>query len=145
MIYLATPYTLYEGGTEMAFNDACRAAGMAMRRGLAVFSPICHGHPIALHSGFPLVDADFWEKTNEPYMQICSCLLVVKMPGWQYSSGVGHEIDGFKGADKPIGYMAWPDDSIHGLRKLQEAERNGWCCCVQIIREAERGPHSNSG
>lgn len=123
MIYVGTPYTLYEGGHELAHIHAASATAMAVRRGLCVYSPITHGHPLSVHGGLPLDNHEFWDKINRPFMDLCSGLLVIKMPGWQYSKGLGHEIDVFHDAGKPIGYMAWPDDSISGLKALREAER----------------------
>ena len=45
--YLATPYTKYEPSPSAAYTAAAKLAGLLMRCGHTVFSPIVHGHPIA--------------------------------------------------------------------------------------------------
>ena len=43
--YLASPYSKYPEGTQAAFEMACWQAGLLIRAGVPVFSPIAHSHP----------------------------------------------------------------------------------------------------
>jgi hypothetical protein len=53
MIYLASPYSHPDPAVrEARFREACRAAAKLMRLGQPAFSPIVHGHPIAVY-GLP--------------------------------------------------------------------------------------------
>ena len=52
MIYLATPYSKYHRGQDEAFIAAANIAGRLIARGLDVFSPIVHGHPLAVMAAF---------------------------------------------------------------------------------------------
>jgi hypothetical protein len=62
-----------------------------MRRGMHVFSPIAHTHPIAAH-GLP-GDWDFWQTYDRLMLSRCDELAVLCLPGWRESVGVRAEID----------------------------------------------------
>ena len=47
LAYLATPYTNYFLGRKPAFHAACGLAAQLLKRGVNVYSPIVHSHPIA--------------------------------------------------------------------------------------------------
>lgn len=107
--YLATPYTNYPEGLEIAFVDASRAAGALLRRGELVYSPIAHCHPIAIHARIDLRAHDIWLPFDAGMMRAADGCAVVKMPGWRESFGVGEEIKAFVAAGKPVRYLSWPD------------------------------------
>jgi len=106
--YLATPYSKYSLGTEEAFKEAARVAGKLIQAGVKLFCPITHSHPIATYSGLKLDDYDIWLPADRPFMDLAQGILVVKMPGWDQSYGVGHEIEVFRAAGKPVRYLEWP-------------------------------------
>lgn len=111
--YLGSPYTRYEArgdqpGIFAAFDDVCLAAAYLIRRGVPVYSPIAHTHPIAIMGGIDPLDHSIWLPADQPMMDAAGGLIVVKMPGWQESKGVQHEIEAFEVACKPIGFMQWP-------------------------------------
>ena len=58
--YLGTPYSKYPYGLEMAYVEACRAAGRLIEFGIRVFSPIAHTHPIARLSNIDPLDYSIW-------------------------------------------------------------------------------------
>jgi len=106
--YLATPYSLYPEGLERAFVEASRIAGILMKRGLVVFCPIAHTHPISIYGEIEKVDHDFWLNQDIALLDRTDALLVVKMPGWDKSHGVRVEIDHAEKTGKPVSYLSWP-------------------------------------
>lgn len=106
MIYLATPYSKYPAGITAAFERAAQLAGeLLKKRGVAVFSPIAHTHPIAIHGGIDPLNHDIWLPFDAAMMRASSSLLVAKMEGWEQSVGIAHEIEAFRKAGKPISYL----------------------------------------
>lgn len=106
--YLATPYTDYPDGHEAAFREAARVAAWLATKGMTVYSPIAHSHPLAESGLLPKTDHDLWMRLDAPFMEAASSLIVVRMTGWDKSRGVTFEIAAFKRAGKPIFYMDAP-------------------------------------
>lgn len=105
LIYLATPYTNYEGGLDAAFEDAAAITGMLIKQGHAVFSPICHSHPVAKYGDIDAVDHDLWMRIDRVMWDRCDELLVAKLPGWDASRGIAAEVAHFMASGKPISYL----------------------------------------
>jgi hypothetical protein len=116
--YAATPYSLYPYGRENAFKEACYLAAFLMTKGVMVFSPIAHSHPIADAADLDPVDHEFWIAIDRPLMEAAQGLIVCQMQGWEESRGVRAEIDYFQQARKPIVYWnplsAVPEELISG-------------------------------
>lgn len=95
--YLASPYTDPDSEVQQSrFEAAAEAAANLMIDGECVFCPIAHSHPIAL----AMIDAvgtegsaDFWKQMDAPFLAGASKMKVLKLPGWDKSSGIKHEID----------------------------------------------------
>lgn len=104
LIYLATPYSKYEGGINVAARHACVVAAKMIREGLHVYCPIAHSHLIAIHGEVDPKAADIWMPLDRVMMDKCNALLVVKMAGWDQSVGVAEEILYFKKHLLPIFY-----------------------------------------
>ena len=103
--YLASPYSKYPEGTQAAFEMACGQAGLLIRAGVPVFSPIAHSHPISEHGGINPLDHDIWLPADKPFMDAARGCIVVMADGWQESYGVKFEIDTFYHAGKPFVFM----------------------------------------
>ena len=104
MIYLASPYTHPDPVVqEERFHAVCRHAAEMMRCGIRVFSPISHTHPIAAH-GLP-GDWGFWKDYDRAFIEMCSEVLVLKLPGWEESKGVRAEIAIAEELGKPVRYV----------------------------------------
>lgn len=103
--YLATPYSKYPGGLEMAFEIACMAAAQLIEKGVRVYSPIAHTHPIATHGAMDPLDHEIWLPADEPFMRHAHGLIVLKAASWEQSYGIGEEIKAFQMSGKPIIYM----------------------------------------
>ncbi|MEE9598198.1 MAG: DUF1937 family protein [Acidiferrobacterales bacterium] len=106
--YVATPYSKYPEGVTAAFTEACRATAALLKHGIRVYSPIAHTHPIAIHGGLDVKDLSIWLPADRPLMQAAVGMIVVKMKGWEESTGIAHEIEAFKKAGKPVLEMEWP-------------------------------------
>ncbi|EJW12749.1 hypothetical protein A33M_1719 [Rhodovulum sp. PH10] len=102
LVYLATPYTRYPDGMIAAFEAAADLAGRLVRRGVCVYSPIAHSHPLAVHGGAPATDHEMWMRQDAPMLAAADALYVAHLPGWDCSQGVAHEIAVCEAAGKPI-------------------------------------------
>ena len=106
--YLATPYSAHPGGVETAFQEACLATAELIRAGIPVFSPIAHTHPVGKAGRMDLGDSTIWLPADQPMMDAAVGVIVVRLPGWEKSHGIGYEIEVFKTAGKPVLYIDQP-------------------------------------
>lgn len=104
--YIGQPFTFYPHGHSAAAYDGATAAAALMKRGFRVFSPIVHSHRIAQVGYLSQTDGTFWEYQDKPFVDAASSLIVLKLPGWEQSKGLSHEIDQFEKARKPIVYVS---------------------------------------
>lgn len=102
LAYLATPYSKYPGGIELAFQEAARLAARLMLLGIRVYSPIAHTHPLAVYGNVDPYAHDIWLPFDEAMMERCDVLIVAHMEGWAESKGMAHELDVFTAAGKAI-------------------------------------------
>lgn len=107
IIYLGSPYSR-QANLDYAASRAAEAAGSIMMRGFVVYSPICHGHFIAAGEDFPQ-DWSFWKRQCDPFIEVASALVVLKLDGWRDSVGLTYEIARFHEAGKPIVYVTMED------------------------------------
>jgi hypothetical protein len=110
LIYLASPYSLFPGGRDLAFELVCQKAAEIMSMGYNVFCPIAHSHPIEEHGmGGEIKDGDFWLKQDFAILDKCDEIWVYMMPGWSDSYGVTRELDRAKRLKLPIEYLYFDD------------------------------------
>jgi len=107
-LYLASPYSKYPAGMEQAFVDASLASAWLLRRGVHVFCPIAHSHPIATYGGLSLTSHEIWLPADRPMMDAAHGIVVCQMPTWDQSFGIQHELEVFQSAHKPVEYLPWP-------------------------------------
>lgn len=103
--YLATPYTKYPYGVEAAFQLAARNAGILARKGVPIFSPIAHTHPLAMAASLDPLNGDFWLKLDEPMMHAAYGLVMLMAESWELSNGMKVELEIFQKAKKPVIWM----------------------------------------
>lgn len=104
-IYLASPYSHPDTGIrESRFQAACKAAAALMLIGHNVFSPIAHSHPIDLMFG-NIQSGAFWKSQDIPILRHASELRVLKLDGWEESSGIKWEIALAQQLHIPVTYM----------------------------------------
>jgi hypothetical protein len=104
-IYLATPYSLFEGGIEQAYEAACAVAGKLMRHGIYVFCPVAHSHGIAKHSDINPLDHAFWLDQDRTLQDDCDALVIAQLPGWEASEGIKAEFAHAMLRWQPIHYL----------------------------------------
>jgi len=93
MIYLACPYTDRAPEVmQQRYELVTMVAGKLMQKGHHVFSPITHGHPIAMTCNLP-TDWNYWEGLCIKHIRNCSFLAVLTLPGWSTSIGVCRELE----------------------------------------------------
>ena len=100
--YLATPYTKYPGGLEVAYRDASIQAAMLIEAGIYVFCPIAHSHPIAVHGGLPTCDHKLWLAFDECMMSCAQGMIQCRLEGWDQSYGMDFEKRWFERLGKPV-------------------------------------------
>lgn len=104
-IYLATPYSKYVDGLDVAAHEASRIAARLMARGFRVLSPIAHSHAVAEAGGLDKMDPDLWAYQDGPLLDAAAAVAVILMPGWAESAGVRAEIDTARKQRKPIVFL----------------------------------------
>ena len=106
LIYLASPYSHEDMKVcRERFERICFVAARLMEKGLSVYSPIAHTHPIAIHGGLDHLDHDFWMNIDEVMLDRCDELWVYTMDGWRDSRGVEMEVEYMTYAEKPVWYV----------------------------------------
>jgi hypothetical protein len=104
MIYLASPYSHPDQAVrQQRFEQVCRAAAVLLRQGEIVFSPVVHSHPIAA-CGLP-TDWRFWQRFDRQLLERCDELVVLMLPGWQWSAGIQAELRIAGQCSKPVRYL----------------------------------------
>jgi hypothetical protein len=105
LTYLACPYQHNNPEIiELRVTLATRAARHLIKhRGLNVFSPLTHSHPLAKLglSG----TWEFWKKIDTEYLQCSNRMVVLTLPGWESSVGVTEECRIAKQLGLQIEYM----------------------------------------
>lgn len=130
-VYLGCPYSHNTPAVRQARVDlASQAAALAMLHGVAVFSPITHGHAVADHlPGIAAQSHSFWMDQCLPMLQKSKALWVLPLKGWRQSRGLQEEIHYAKAHAIPIVLIQrLPDPSHAGLEQLQPEELSelGW-------------------
>ena len=108
LYYLASPYTNPDPAVrQVRFQAACEATAHLMRQGLHDFSPIVHRHPLTayLPAGW-----DFWRPVDLHFLGLCQRFIVLMLPGWRESVGVGDEIRAWTATGRAVEYMSWPPE-----------------------------------
>ena len=104
LVYLASPYSDPDPAVrEQRFQAVCRAAAHLMRRGVLVFSPIAHTHPIAL-CGLP-GGWEFWQKYDRVVLEACKAVAVLMLDGWDASKGIWGEVEIAGRLGLPVVYL----------------------------------------
>lgn len=92
LIYLASPYSHPDPTVRLdRFDTVCCVAASLMRKGVHLYSPIAHTHPIALKGDLPL-SWEFWEQYDRKILAACQELWVCTIDGWKESKGCKAEI-----------------------------------------------------
>jgi len=92
-IYLAGPYSHPDAEVRHARYQALTAkAAELMLENYVVFSPITHGHAVAMGHNLP-TDFAWWELQCLGMLRHASKLVVLTLDGWEHSKGVEVEVE----------------------------------------------------
>ena len=105
LYYLAVPYSHTDPAIRIARHLMVNKVGAKLiQEGKYIYSPISHTHPIAEMGTLPR-GWDFWEGYDKVMLQACTNLIVLRLPGWETSTGVQAEIKIAKDLGLPTEYM----------------------------------------
>lgn len=91
MIYLASPYTHKDRSVMIErFDKVTAVAANLINRGLIIYSPIMHFHPIAERHDLPR-NFGFWKEVNLQILARCDELYILDLLGTYESEGVKAE------------------------------------------------------
>ena len=104
--YLSNPYNGSPSEMRERAQAAAQACATLLRRGVHAWSPIVHNHAMMAFSDFSL------EERRElllPYdftlLRAAKGMIVLKLPGWDQSFGVGKEIELCAELGLPVYYL----------------------------------------
>lgn len=115
LVYLASPYSKFPFGRDIAYRMVAAKAAKLMLEGHNIFCPIAHSHAIEVDGDMPIQDGDFWLRQDFAVLKHCSKMLVYKMPGWENSYGVAREVSFAKDNNIPVEFLEY-DDTIDNYR-----------------------------
>jgi hypothetical protein len=105
LVYLAVPYSHPDEAVRLArFAAVNKKAAEMMNKGIHIYSPISHTHPIALAGELP-INWEFWSGYLEAMLSACQKLVVLRLDGWKESTGVQAEIKIATKLGLPIEYI----------------------------------------
>jgi len=105
MIYIASPYTHEDVAVLVRrFQLAAAYAGSLMCRGRQCFSPIAYGHQFHLFHNLPIA-FEYWQDFNDRILLACDEVHVLRIPGFEESRGVAHEIEMAERHGIPVRYV----------------------------------------
>lgn len=106
-IYLSSPYSHEDPVTRtVRFHAALQKAATLMAQGHVVYSPIAHSHPISQYLPKEnCVDHEFWMAQDLPLLRLASKLVVLRIPSWEASRGVGVEVKEAERLGIPVEYI----------------------------------------
>lgn len=103
LIYLASPYSHpSEHVRNYRYFNARRVTILALKQGLAVFSPIVYGHDMETAIGTLF---EPWQTLNDAMIERCDEVWVLCDLDWQKSRGVKHEIELANKLNKPVKFL----------------------------------------
>jgi hypothetical protein len=116
-VYLASPYTGYNGSRSEAFQIICQKAAEIMDKfpEITVFCPIAHSHSIETESDLPPQTGNWWLDRDFPFLAMCDELWVYQMDGWERSYGVSMEIEFANNNNIPVVYVPYTPKTHAGL------------------------------
>lgn len=93
-LYLASPYSHPDPAVrETRYVAACKKAAQYASKGLSVFAPIVHSHPLVPYMDpKDCMNFDLWMKLDLPILKDAYEMHVLCIEGWRSSRGVTREI-----------------------------------------------------
>lgn len=123
MIYVASPYTHKDPFVmEDRFEKTCEYCALWINRGLVVYSPIVHNHPIAIRHTLPR-PFDFWQKFDLHMLDMAESMDVLCIDGWEESKGVQAEIKYARDKQMPVMFRDINGVDIYKAKKEPKTSR----------------------
>lgn len=103
--YFAHPYTVKNksgdyilGGEAANFQLSCVRSGELIRRGINIYSPISHTHPIhiATPSLIAAEEHELWYQLDNEFIDSVNWVGIILAPGWEDSAGCRAERERIK-------------------------------------------------
>ena len=92
--YLASPYSHPNRDIEhLRFQMISNIAMELHADGYKLLAPICMSHPMKEHGKGGKSSFEYWKDVDLWMIDLCKCVVVVKMLGWNESVGVLAEIE----------------------------------------------------
>lgn len=103
--YLASPYSNYQPNRQAAYDDILAVLEKFCVAGIPAFSPIVHTHPVDCHNRATTektIPYQNWLDADFAMLRQSAGVLVVVLPGWSTSTGVGKEMKYAAEIGKPV-------------------------------------------
>ena len=105
LVYLASPYTHSNKEVEEDnFRKISKVSAELTAEGLITISPITYGHTLLQFTLMP-GDWEFWTSFCLSILDKCDKIVVVKMDGWDKSSGIAGELKYAEEHGIPVEYI----------------------------------------
>lgn len=106
LIYLACPYSHKEHYMLVARHLMVnKVTANLMSKGMYIYSPISHSHPVAESGEAVPRGWDWWGAYDRHIITLCVGMIVLRLPGWETSTGVQAEIKWATELGLPIEYI----------------------------------------
>jgi nucleoside 2-deoxyribosyltransferase len=96
---------------EFRAQQAEHYLGQLLSNRLFVFSPIASSHRPAVQFDLP-PDYHWWLEMDRAFIDAAAGVIVLMIPGWRESKGVGYEIEYAAALKKPVWYLDPMDFTI---------------------------------
>jgi hypothetical protein len=99
---------------ELNYEWAKLAVVLFTMRGVPVYSPIVHSHPVAVSYNLP-GNSSYWFAQNQAFMERSGSATIFTVPGWENSQGIKEEVSEFSLLGKALSFLS-PEEAIRELR-----------------------------
>ncbi len=82
-VYLASPYSKFDGGIEVAEASVSLLAAQMLAAGVNVYSPVTHSHRLARSGDIDAFDYNIWLPIDEAWLEVCDALVIAMFTGWE--------------------------------------------------------------
>lgn len=111
IIYLASPYSHPDPAVrEARYVAVTKQMARMVAQGLIVFGPITMSHPVEVIGRMPPAPTAWWLDFDKAFMDACAECQVLKLPGWENSTGVQFEIGYFSRQRKLVTFIEPHED-----------------------------------
>jgi len=105
LIYLASPYTQYILGHEVAVRDSARLVAKLIEHQVRAISPIIHCDRVARVGGLNRTDYNIWLPFCVGLLNTCDALVAARLEGWDTSVGMKYEMAYMRDRERPIFFL----------------------------------------